>query len=81
MKTLAKVQQDKWLGGVCSGFAYALGVPTWTIRLVATLLFLSVGVGLLPYLLLWIFMPRWHIDPQDYLARTRAPVGQEASGQ
>jgi phage shock protein PspC (stress-responsive transcriptional regulator) len=45
MKTLAKIQQDKWIGGVCSGFAYALGIPTWLTRMALVLLFLSWGVG------------------------------------
>jgi phage shock protein PspC (stress-responsive transcriptional regulator) len=72
MKTLAKIQQDKWLGGVCSGFAYMLGVPTWLVRMGWTLaVFLTCGVPLLAYLLLWVFMPRWHIDPSDYAVRTQ----------
>lgn len=72
MKTLAKIQQDKWLGGVCSGVAYMLGVPTWLVRMGWTLAaFLTCGVPLLAYLLLWVFMPRWHIDPSDYSARTQ----------
>lgn len=70
MKTLAKIQQDKWVGGVCSGFSYSLGVPTWMVRLVATL-FLFSGVGFCAYILLWIFMPRWHVEPQDYAVRTK----------
>lgn len=73
MKTLAKIQQDKWLGGVCSGFAYALSTPTWVIRLAATALFLMTGIGLVFYLLLWIFMPSWHVDPSDYRERTKVP--------
>jgi len=73
MKTLAKIQQDKWLGGVCSGFAYALGAPTWLVRLATTVLFLATGIGIFIYLLLWIFMPSWHVDPTDYRERTQAP--------
>lgn len=73
MKTLAKIQQDKWLGGVCSGFAYALGTPTWVMRLAMAALALTTGIGVVFYVLLWIFMPRWHIDPTDYLERTHAP--------
>lgn len=71
MKTLAKIQQDKMIAGVCSGFAYAFAIPAWIIRISAALLFMAYGVGILAYILLWIFMPKWHVDPQDYAERTR----------
>jgi phage shock protein PspC (stress-responsive transcriptional regulator) len=71
MKTLAKIQQDKWLGGVCSGFAYMLGVPAWYVRLATCASVLLFGAPILVYLLLWVFMPRWHMDPTDYAARTQ----------
>lgn len=72
MKTLAKIQNDKWLGGVCSGFAYMLGAPTWMVRLAVTLaLLFGVGSPLPIYVLLWVFMPRWQMDPRDYDERTR----------
>lgn len=74
MKTLAKIKQDRWLGGVCSGFAYALGIPTWLTRLAMALLFLSIGFGVVMYVLLWIFMPQWHVDPTDYRERTCPPT-------
>ena len=74
MKTIAKIQQDKWLGGVCSGFAYAIGAPTWIIRLSAVALTMTTCLPGLFYLLFWVFMPRWKHDPQDYLARTQQIV-------
>lgn len=74
MKTIAKIQQDKWLGGVCSGWAYALGVPTWIVRVLAVCLVGIAGIPCLMYLLLWIFMPRWIQDPHDYIERTRQPL-------
>jgi len=80
MKTLAKIQQDKWIGGVCSGFAYALGVPTWIVRIATVLIALSTGLGFLAYILLWIFMPVWHMEPQDYLQRTSQDQGGPGAG-
>lgn len=70
MKTLAKIQQDKCLAGVCSGFAYAIGAPAWLIRVAMVLLWATYGFGICAYLLLAIFMPRWEVDPSDYAERT-----------
>lgn len=58
-----------WIGGVCAGLAYRTGVPTWIIRLTLTLLILCKGIGLIPYVLLWIFVPSAS-KPSDYTART-----------
>lgn len=53
--------------GVCGGFAYFIGVPTWIIRVLVVVLVLSSvgGVGL-GYFLLGIFVPKWEQDPEDY---------------
>ena len=48
---------DRWLGGVCGGLAPSLGVESWVLRLVFTLVFLLAGAGLLLYALLWFFVP------------------------
>lgn len=71
MKTLAKIKQDKMIAGICSGFAYSFGIPAWIVRVAAVVTLLMSGLGALAYILLWIFMPQWHVDPQDYDARTR----------
>jgi phage shock protein PspC (stress-responsive transcriptional regulator) len=78
MKPLAKIKQDKMLAGICSGFAYSVGVPAWVMRILAVVLAMASGVGVVAYLLLWVFMPQWRMDPTDYVERTRiepaAPV-------
>jgi phage shock protein PspC (stress-responsive transcriptional regulator) len=51
-------RSDRWIGGVCGGLARTLGLEAWLVRLLFTLLFLCGGVGLLFYVLLWIFVPR-----------------------
>ena len=71
MKTLAKIEQDSVVAGVCGGIAYALGIPAWIVRMVTFLLCVFLGFPLLGYLLLWVFMPKWHKDPEDYAARTQ----------
>ena|SRR5579862_2877383 len=48
---------DRWLGGVCGGLARLTGAEAWMWRLVFTVLFICGGVGLLAYILLWIFVP------------------------
>jgi len=63
---LCKIPQRKWIGGVCAGFAYKIGMPLWVARLipVATVIFL--GFGILIYILLWIFMPTAEQEPSDF---------------
>lgn len=48
---------DRWLAGVCGGLAVTTGVESWVWRLVFALLLLWGGVGLLVYVLLWLFVP------------------------
>ncbi|HTM67815.1 MAG TPA: PspC domain-containing protein [Candidatus Binatia bacterium] len=69
LKQYRRLPGPGWIGGVCAGLAYRTGIPTWIIRLAWTLLILCKGVGLVPYILLWIFVPR-AAKPSDYTART-----------
>jgi len=57
VRNLRRSVSDRWIGGVCGGIAKMFGIESWLVRLafIATLLF--AGVGLLPYVLLWIFVP------------------------
>jgi phage shock protein C len=50
-------RSDRWLGGVCGGLARVTGLESWVWRLLITLLVVFGGVGLLVYVLLWIFVP------------------------
>jgi phage shock protein PspC (stress-responsive transcriptional regulator) len=61
---------DKWIGGVCAGFAYWAGIQVWVMRLVWAYLFVVFGIGLLPYIILWIFVPKWKETPKDFYERT-----------
>lgn len=63
--------EHAWLGGVCAGIAYYLGIPTWVVRLLwALIIAIGVGFPITVYILLWVFVPSWHNDPDDYLERT-----------
>ena len=48
---------DRWFGGVCGGMARSTGMESWLWRLLFTVLFICGGVGLLVYVLLWLFVP------------------------
>ena len=57
MTRLGRSQYDRWFGGVCGGLAASTDVPAWAWRVLFVLLALLHGLGLLLYILLWIFMP------------------------
>ena len=50
-------RSDRWIGGVCGGLAKVTSVEAWVWRLLAAVLLLFGGAGLLVYVLLWIFVP------------------------
>lgn len=68
-----RMNHSRILGGVCSGLAYAVGWPTWSLRLLLILFLLLWGVGVVPYLLLWLFVPKWPVDPVDYTTVAKDP--------
>lgn len=61
---------SEWFGGVCGGIAYWLGVPTWLVRLLLIISIFGYGVGILPYILLWILLPKWPETPKDFANTT-----------
>lgn len=65
-RKLRKVAQHEWIGGVCAGVAYWLGVPVWLTRLAWFCSVFFYGVGVVVYILLLIFMPTWDKTPKDY---------------
>ena len=53
------VRQNGMIAGVCGGIAAWLGWSPFIVRLIFFLLLLPGGIpGLLPYVILWILMPR-----------------------
>ncbi len=52
-------RQDGIVAGVCGGLAAFFGISTFWFRLLFILLMLPGGLpGLLPYIVLWIIIPR-----------------------
>ncbi len=54
---LRRSSNDRWIGGVCGGLAKVTGMESWVWRLLFVLTTFFAGFGILPYLLLWIFVP------------------------
>jgi phage shock protein PspC (stress-responsive transcriptional regulator) len=66
---LARVIDQGIFGGVCSGFAYFTGTPTWIWRAGFVVFSLLGGSGILVYVVLWAFMPYFDKTPSNYLER------------
>lgn len=57
INALRRSKGDRWIAGVCGGIARATGIESWIWRLLFALLLLCGGVGVVLYVLLWIFVP------------------------
>lgn len=56
-KRLYRSESDRMIAGICGGIAEVYDFDPSLIRLVALVLVLSAGSGLLVYLLAWIVIP------------------------
>lgn len=74
LQTLTRSATDRWIGGVSGGLAAATNIPTWAWRILFVLTALLHGLGLLMYVLLWIFVPL----QQTTVQATAAPPDQPA---
>ncbi|MEO8135616.1 MAG: PspC domain-containing protein [Betaproteobacteria bacterium] len=57
LRQLRRSTTDRWIGGVSGGLAEVTGIPSWSWRILFVLTALLHGVGLVMYILLWIFVP------------------------
>lgn len=64
LKQLRRSIDDRWIGGVCGGLGELSGIPSWSWRILFVLTTFLHGLGLLMYVLLWIFVPREVVAPQ-----------------
>jgi phage shock protein C len=55
---------DRWIGGVCGGLGELTGIPAWSWRILFVLATFLHGLGLLMYILLWIFVPVQAVAPR-----------------
>ena len=56
-KRLFRDENDKVIGGVCSGLAHYFGIDVVVVRIIFVILAVSFGFGLIPYLILWVAVP------------------------
>lgn len=56
-KKLYRDTQNQSIGGVCSGLAEYLNMDVSTVRILMVLVVLFTGVGIIPYIVLWIVLP------------------------
>ena len=70
LKQFRLINDQGKVGGVCAGIAYRFCVPVWTVRLLLVASVCMLGIGILPYILLWIFVPDAKGTPSDYNERT-----------
>jgi phage shock protein C len=54
---LYRSESDKILGGVCGGIAEVYDVDPTLVRIIALLIVLGTGAGLLVYIIAWLIMP------------------------
>ena len=59
MKKLYRSNCNRIIGGVCGGLSEYFNFDPTIIRLIAFLALLA-GVGLIPYLILWIITPNYY---------------------
>ena len=58
-KVLRRSRSDRVVAGVCGGLAEFFGIRTFWFRLAFLIALIPGGVpGLLPYLLLWLIIPK-----------------------
>jgi phage shock protein C len=54
---LQRSWHERWIAGVCGGLAVQTNIPTWAWRILFVLATMLHGIGLLMYILMWIFVP------------------------
>lgn len=62
MRLMSASVDKPLIGGVCYTLSkkLSLGIPTWVWRVLFVVSVVFYGFGVLPYIILWIFMPKAH---------------------
>ena len=64
LRQLRRSTTDRWIGGVAGGLTDVTGIPSWSWRILFVLTALLHGLGLVIYILLWIFVPLQTVTTQ-----------------
>jgi phage shock protein C len=82
-KKLYRDEYHKVIGGVCSGLADYFDMDVTVIRLLFAFSVIIMGVGFIPYIILWIVLPRkdytfnsYNNPTVDYTVPPQQPAGQ-----
>lgn len=68
---MRKVREHRMFFGVCGGLAYRLAFPIVLLRVITTLLALTLFPFIITlYFIFVLVMDTWSIDPDDYEERT-----------
>lgn len=55
---LKRSKKDRQVGGVCGGLGECSPIPSWVWRMLFLIFIFCFGVGILPYIILWICIPQ-----------------------
>ncbi len=70
IKAFHRVSEHAEIGGVLGGVAYQMEVPAWIPKiifiLVSIVLLNVVSAFIFLYVLLWVLVPQYESDPDDY---------------
>ncbi|MBK0377687.1 PspC domain-containing protein [Mucilaginibacter segetis] len=82
-KKLYRDEHRKAIGGVCAGLADYFSVDVAIVRALFLILLLVKGVGVLPYIVLWIVLPKrdYRFDPPKYSPGVDYTVPPQQPGQ
>lgn len=72
-KKLLRDPDDRVLSGVCAGLGHYFGINALWVRIAFLVIFFASGIGLIPYIILWIIMPK-AVSSSDKLAMKGKPV-------
>jgi phage shock protein C len=76
-RRLYRSQTDKVIGGVCGGLGEYFDVDPVLVRIIAVLLVLGHGIGLLAYIIAWILIPKREYDEAAASDFSRVPTPPE----
>ncbi len=73
IKKLYRDTDHATIGGVCNGLGHYFGIQPMWIKLIFIILFFGYGIGLIPYIILWIVIPA-AVTTAEKLEMTGEPV-------
>ena len=63
LKKFTRSRTDCMVGGICGALGQISPLPSWIWRILFVVLFFTFGIGLIPYLVLWILVPEEESPP------------------